>query len=56
MPAKSPSTSMPKPAAADIREIVRRTVLATGTVTATALLATIQSGRFKPELPQGTYL
>ncbi|WP_231110723.1 hypothetical protein [Mycobacterium avium] len=41
---------------ADIREIVRRTVLATGTVTDTALLATIRSGRFKPELPQGSYL
>ncbi|GAB4969945.1 hypothetical protein MAHJHV54_44160 [Mycobacterium avium subsp. hominissuis] len=41
---------------ADIREIVRRTVLATGTVSDTALLATIRSGRFKPELPQGNYL
>lgn len=41
---------------ADIREIVRRTVLATGTVSETALLATIRSGRFKPELPQGNYL
>jgi hypothetical protein len=41
---------------ADIREIVRRTVLAGGAVTQAGLVATVQSGRFKPQLPQGTYL
>jgi cell division protease FtsH len=41
---------------ADIREIVRRTVLASGVITAAGLIATVQSGRFKPKLPQGNYL
>ena len=41
---------------ADIREIVRRTVLAGGAVTQADLIATVQSGRFKPKLPQGNYL
>lgn len=41
---------------ADIREIVRRTVLASGSVTQAGLIATVQSGRFKPQLPQGHYL
>lgn len=42
---------------ADVREIVRRTVLANGgTVSTAALYATVSGGRFKPELPVGTYL
>jgi transitional endoplasmic reticulum ATPase len=41
---------------ADIREIVRRTVLTGGAVTQAGLVATVQSGRFKPQLPQGNYL
>jgi transitional endoplasmic reticulum ATPase len=41
---------------ADIREIVRRTVLAGGAVTEAGLIATVQSGRFKAQLPQGNYL
>lgn len=42
---------------ADVREIVRRTVLAHGgTVTTRALCATVAGGRFKPEMPMGTYL
>ncbi|EUA52252.1 putative cell division cycle 48 domain protein [Mycobacterium xenopi 4042] len=41
---------------ADIREIVRRTVLAGGAVTEAGLIATVQSRRFKPQLPQGNYL
>jgi transitional endoplasmic reticulum ATPase len=41
---------------ADIREIVRRTVLTGGRVTQAGLIATVQSGRFKPQLPQGNYL
>jgi transitional endoplasmic reticulum ATPase len=41
---------------ADIREIVRRTVLASGSTTQEGLIATVQSGRFKPRLPQGNYL
>ena len=40
---------------ADIREIVRRTVLASGSATQAGLIATVQSGRFKPQLPQGQY-
>lgn len=41
---------------ADIREIVRRTVLHTGHVSEGELIATVQSGRFRPELPTGNYL
>ncbi|MEB3982513.1 ATP-binding protein [Mycobacterium sp. 663a-19] len=41
---------------ADIREIVRRTVLASGLATQAGLIATVQSGRFKAQLPQGHYL
>jgi transitional endoplasmic reticulum ATPase len=41
---------------ADVREIVRRTVLAGGAVTQAGLIATVKSGRFKPQLPQGNYL
>jgi transitional endoplasmic reticulum ATPase len=41
---------------ADVREIVRRTVLASGSVTQASLITTVESGRFKPQLPQGNYL
>jgi transitional endoplasmic reticulum ATPase len=42
---------------ADIREVVRRTVLSSaGTVGTTDLIATVKSGRFKPQLPDGNYL
>jgi ATP-dependent 26S proteasome regulatory subunit len=42
---------------ADIREVVRRTVLSgSGTVSTPDLIATVQSGRFKPQLPDGNYL
>jgi transitional endoplasmic reticulum ATPase len=41
---------------ADIREIVRRTLLTGGAVTQAGLIATVKSGRFKPQLPQGNYL
>jgi ATP-dependent 26S proteasome regulatory subunit len=41
---------------ADIREIVRRTVLASGSAKQAGLIATVESGRFKPQLPQGHYL
>ncbi|WP_244899609.1 hypothetical protein [Mycobacterium sherrisii] len=41
---------------ADIREIVRRTVLGSGSATQEGLIATVRSGRFKPQLPQGNYL
>ncbi|OBI49786.1 cell division protein [Mycobacterium kyorinense] len=41
---------------ADIREIVRRTVLADGEISEAGLIGTVQSGRFKPKLPQGNYL
>jgi transitional endoplasmic reticulum ATPase len=41
---------------ADIREIVRRAVLANGAVTTEALTATVRSGRFKPQMPSGNYL
>jgi len=46
----------PETSGADIREIVRRTVLSTGAVTQAELISTVQSGRFKPQLPQGNYL
>ena len=46
----------PETSGADIREIVRRTVLSTGAVTQADLISTVQSGRFKPRLPQGHYL
>jgi ATP-dependent 26S proteasome regulatory subunit len=41
---------------ADIREIVRRTVLGSGSATQAGLIATVRSGRFKPRLPRGNYL
>ncbi|HTI76914.1 MAG TPA: ATP-binding protein [Mycobacterium sp.] len=42
---------------ADIREVVRRTVLAgSGRVDTADLIATVKSGRFKPQLPDGNYL
>ncbi|WP_232004966.1 ATP-binding protein [Mycobacterium sp. ACS1612] len=42
---------------ADIREIVRRTVLAaSGHVSTTDLITTVKSGRFKPHMPGGNYL
>jgi hypothetical protein len=42
---------------ADIREVVRRTVLAgSGYVDTADLIATVKSGRFKPQLPDGNYL
>ena len=42
---------------ADIREVVRRTVLSgAGTVCTDDLVATVQSGRFKPTMPVGNYL
>lgn len=41
---------------ADIREIVRRTVLLNECVSEAELIATVQSGRFRPQLPDGNYL
>lgn len=41
---------------ADIREIVRRTVLLKGCVSESDLIETVQSGRFRPQLPVGNYL
>lgn len=42
---------------ADIREIVRRTVLSgPGEVCTAGLIATVKSGRFKPQMPAGNYL
>ena len=42
---------------ADIREVVRRTVLAgSGWVSTAELIATVKTGRFKPQLPDGNYL
>jgi ATPase family protein associated with various cellular activities (AAA) len=42
---------------ADIREIVRRTVLSgSGQVCTADLIATVDSGRFKPEMPRGNYI
>lgn len=41
---------------ADIREIVRRTVLLHGKVIEPDLISTVQSGRFRPQLPNGHYL
>jgi transitional endoplasmic reticulum ATPase len=42
---------------ADIREIVRRTVLSgSGTVCTADLIATVKSGRFKAQMPNGNYL
>ena len=47
----------PETSGADIREIVRRTVLSgSGHVCTTDLIATVKSGRFKPQLPDGNYL
>lgn len=40
----------------DIREIVRRTVLLHGEVSEQELIRTLQSGRFRPQLPEGPYL
>jgi transitional endoplasmic reticulum ATPase len=42
---------------ADIREVVRRTVLSgSGSVSAADLIATVKTGRFKAQLPEGNYL
>lgn len=47
----------PETSGADIREIVRRTVLSSsGTVCTADLIATVKSGRFKPQMPGGNYL
>lgn len=47
----------PDTSGADIREIVRRTVLSgSGTVCAADLIATVKTGRFRPQLPDGQYL
>ena len=47
----------PETSGADIREIVRRTVLSgSGRVCTNDLIATVKSGRFKPQLPAGNYL
>jgi SpoVK/Ycf46/Vps4 family AAA+-type ATPase len=47
----------PETSGADIREIVRRTVLSSsGTVCTADLVATVKSGRFKPQMPGGNYL
>ena len=46
----------PEISGADIREIVRRTVLLHGEVSEPALIATVRGGRFRPELPDGNYL
>ena len=46
----------PETSGADIREIVRRTVLSTGAVTEPDLVAAVRSGRFKAYVPQGNYL
>jgi transitional endoplasmic reticulum ATPase len=47
----------PETSGADIREIVRRTVLSSGGAVSTeALIHTVSTGRFKPQLPQGNYL
>lgn len=47
----------PDVSGADIREVVRRTVLACGAaVTTTDLVTTVKGGRFKPQLPEGNYL
>jgi ATP-dependent 26S proteasome regulatory subunit len=48
----SPDTS-----GADIREIVRRTVLSgSGRVDTADLISTVESGRFRPQMPVGNYL
>ncbi|GAB5007419.1 hypothetical protein MAHJHV63_54220 [Mycobacterium avium subsp. hominissuis] len=42
---------------ADLREVVRRTVLAnSGEITTAGLLETVRSGRFRPAMPCGNYL
>ncbi|MFC5937525.1 MULTISPECIES: AAA family ATPase [Mycobacterium avium complex (MAC)] len=42
---------------ADLREVVRRTVLAnSGEITTAGLLETVRSGRFRPAMPSGNYL
>ena len=47
----------PDMSGADIREVVRRTVLAgSGSVTTGDLIATVKTGRFKAQLPEGNYL
>jgi SpoVK/Ycf46/Vps4 family AAA+-type ATPase len=47
----------PETSGADIREIVRRTVLSgPGEVCTAGLIATVKSGRFKPQMPAGNYL
>ena len=47
----------PDVSGADIREVVRRTVLSCGgAVTTTDLVTVVKGGRFKPQLPDGNYL
>lgn len=47
----------PDVSGADIREVVRRTVLSCGGVVGTSeLVTTVQGGRFKAQLPEGNYL
>jgi transitional endoplasmic reticulum ATPase len=47
----------PDMSGADIREVVRRTVLSGPGIVSTAdLIATVKTGRFKPQLPDGNYL
>jgi hypothetical protein len=47
----------PNISGADIREVVRRTVLSgSGTVCTADLIATVKSGRFKAQMPNGNYL
>lgn len=42
---------------ADIREVVRRTVLSgSGVISTERLIETVKTGRFKPQLPDGNYL
>lgn len=47
----------PDVSGADIREVVRRTVLSSGgAVTTTDLVTTVKSGRFRAQMPAGNYL
>lgn len=46
----------PEISGADIREIVRRTVLVHGEVSDPQLIRTVRSGRFRAQFPQGPYL
>lgn len=47
----------PEMCGADIREVVRRTVLSSsGAISTDDLITTVKGGRFKPQLPTGNYL